>query len=939
MVPQPRLHTDGAFNKKTLFAEDKGMSLGHRSRKLLTFGLLCLPVLGWAQTIHYSYDADGRLIGKGPATAGLSVDGFSPGAGTPDMVVYIRGDGFDPVPAGNQVAFNGVVATVDRSSPSLIVAHVPTSATTGPVSVTTGGHTAASPASFVVLPAGFDPASYGGGSVIPLDDTFRTYGSLAGKRWGLTYAAASGGFISADIDLSQCSGITEAGLSYQLYGPAGQVLADGNLNTEAPTLLAPAAATAGTYVLFLSAPTAWTCPVAARVDQHVSPNDSPVHVVTSRPYQQKRLVFDYANAGAYGVASSALTTVPAGGALAMQFFGPTQTSAGLYYCGYSGYGECQGQLVYLPSGTYTAVLRPYDSRTQTIDSEFWLTDYIDGGSIEPGTTVHPVIEKPGQVVRYTFHGKQGDQPRLIETEKVLGPGGWYDVLTGRNPASECIFDNNYYCEIGGPTDPYDFAPLRYDGVYTLFYHLKSYGDQAPTGSATLTLSAPVQAQAPSSGGHADVSTSLNAQTVTMPFVVAANEDFSLSLTDVVSLPSPFYIKATVLRPDGSMLTWFDCGSYGGCYTTLQHAPPGQYTLVLERESDRTQTFSARVWRVPFVDGGTFAINSKRTVHDALPGQVTRFTVPGTAGQQLHFFMNNVALGSGSQSPFITGTNPDGGCFFDNNYYCSAGLGQNGSYDPEVLRLTGDYQLLVAIGSNGDQAPTGSMDLALSASTSITLNAGDDAHAIATTLSGQRADAFIAASAGDQFSLSLQDVASSTGRPVEADLYNPAGALLGYIYCGGYGGCAYTVRNADAGVYRLSFKAFDSDGATVSATLLKSIVVDAGLLVPGTPRVIAVNRPGNAVKLRVAGKAGESFQVSITNPLPDAHGTQASITGYGADNQCAFANNYYCSASSNGSPATIGPFAADGERDIYFYIDSKSDAAAAGSATVTLTPAN
>lgn len=915
------------------------MSLGRRSWKMLALGLMCTSGAGVAQTIQYSYDADGRLVGKGLAVAGLAVEGFAPGAGSADTMVYIRGSGFDSAAGGNQVAFNGVTAAVEKAYPNLIVAHVPTSAATGSISVTVNGHTVASSTPFVVLPQGFDPATYAGGTAIPLDDTFRSYGSLAGKRWVLSYAATSGGFISADVDISKCSGIAEGGIDYQLYGPTGELVANGKLSTEQPTLLAPAASTAGMYALFLAAPAAWSCPIAARVDSHITPNDSPIHVVTSRPYQQKRLVFDYASAGAYGVASSGLSTMPAGGALAMQFYGPTQTSAGLYYCGYSGYGECQGQLVYLPSGTYTAVLRPYDSRTQTIDSKFWLTDYVDGGVFEPGTTVHPVIEKPGQVVRYTFHAKQGDQPRLVETDKVLGSGGSYDVLTGRNPAGECIFDNNYYCEISGPVGPYDFAPLRYDGLYTLFYHLKSYGAEAPIGSATLTLSAPLQAQAPAAGAHVDVSTSLNAQKVIMPFTVEADEDFSLSLTDVVSLPSPFYIKATVLRPDGSMLTWFDCGSYGGCYTTLQHAPAGQYTLVLERENDRTETFSARVWRVPFVNGGTFQVNSKQSIHADLPGQVTRFTVPATAGQHLHFFMDNVALGSGSQSPYITGSNPDGACFFDNNYYCSAGLGQNGSYDPDVLRLTGNYQLLVAIGSNGDRAPTGSMDLALSATSTFTMNAGDDAHSIGTTLSGQRADALIKASAGEQFSLSLQDVSSSTGRPVEGDLYNPAGGLIGYIYCGGYGGCAYTVRNADAGIYRLSFKAFDSDGAKVSATLLKSAVVDGGALVPGVSRTITVNRPGNAVKLHVAGKTGESFQISISNPSPDAHGTQASITGYGADNQCAFANNYYCSASSNGSPATIGPFADDGERDIYFYIDSKSDAAAAGSATVTITPTN
>ena len=74
----------------------------------------------------------------------VSISGITPDNGPVDTPVLISGDGFDPVPANNQVSFNGVAALVTASTPTAIQTSVPEGATTGPVVVTTPNGSATS---------------------------------------------------------------------------------------------------------------------------------------------------------------------------------------------------------------------------------------------------------------------------------------------------------------------------------------------------------------------------------------------------------------------------------------------------------------------------------------------------------------------------------------------------------------------------------------------------------------------------------------------------------------------------------------------------------------------------------------------------------------------------------------------------------------------------
>jgi len=156
-----------------------------------THALVFMALLVWPVSIHadqaqYFYDELGRLVAvvdsaghvavyvydevgnllriDRPGTGGQQIGIFflAPGKALVSTSVTIRGFGFSATPSANEVKFNGVTATVVSATTDTLVATVPTSATTGPVTVTNANGIATSPQTFTVLVppiiAGIDPA-------------------------------------------------------------------------------------------------------------------------------------------------------------------------------------------------------------------------------------------------------------------------------------------------------------------------------------------------------------------------------------------------------------------------------------------------------------------------------------------------------------------------------------------------------------------------------------------------------------------------------------------------------------------------------------------------------------------------------------------------------------------------------------------------------------
>lgn len=137
---------------------------------------LALPIAAQAGQTEFFYDELGRLVGEAdgngdvsvyiydavgnllsvqrhtPAASGIGVFLLAPSSGAVGTRVEIRGFGFSPTAADNQVAFNGTAAAVLSSTNRSIFALVPAGATTGPVTVTNANGTATSSFPFTVKP-------------------------------------------------------------------------------------------------------------------------------------------------------------------------------------------------------------------------------------------------------------------------------------------------------------------------------------------------------------------------------------------------------------------------------------------------------------------------------------------------------------------------------------------------------------------------------------------------------------------------------------------------------------------------------------------------------------------------------------------------------------------------------------------------------------------
>ncbi len=143
---------------------------------LLLTSLLAYPPSLAAQQVRYEYDALGRLtlvstpegvaiyeydavgnilritVHRYRETSGpVALLAMSPDRGAPGTVVTLYGRGFATSGADNQVAFNGVAATVTAVTGTTLTTVVPPGATTGPVTLTTAQGTATSPSPFTVL--------------------------------------------------------------------------------------------------------------------------------------------------------------------------------------------------------------------------------------------------------------------------------------------------------------------------------------------------------------------------------------------------------------------------------------------------------------------------------------------------------------------------------------------------------------------------------------------------------------------------------------------------------------------------------------------------------------------------------------------------------------------------------------------------------------------
>jgi hypothetical protein len=117
--------------------------------------------------VSYSQTSSPPVTHYVGAVLAPTISGFTPTSGTVGTQVTISGSDLYVSGGPSTVAFNGAAAAVISSSPTQLIATVPSGATSGPVSVTSNGQTARSSTSFNVVSPGTNPVTLAISSASP----------------------------------------------------------------------------------------------------------------------------------------------------------------------------------------------------------------------------------------------------------------------------------------------------------------------------------------------------------------------------------------------------------------------------------------------------------------------------------------------------------------------------------------------------------------------------------------------------------------------------------------------------------------------------------------------------------------------------------------------------------------------------------------------------
>jgi len=131
--------------------------------------------------VHYRYDAAGNITAvRRLAATTLSLIDFAPRLGAVGATITIYGSGFDSVPTGNVVTFNGAPAAVVDATGTALTVLVPAAANSGKVTVSNSRGNVTSEADFVLSAdsraptiASFTPAIGTSGTQVTLADPGR----------------------------------------------------------------------------------------------------------------------------------------------------------------------------------------------------------------------------------------------------------------------------------------------------------------------------------------------------------------------------------------------------------------------------------------------------------------------------------------------------------------------------------------------------------------------------------------------------------------------------------------------------------------------------------------------------------------------------------------------------------------------------------------------
>lgn len=652
-------------------------------------------------------------VGSGAPT----LANFNPVVGNYGATVTLTGTNYDTTPINNRVAFAAAMGVVATATSTSIMVPVPSTAQTGPISVSTIQGKATSSQEFFVAPPGVVSADVQYTGRITVDGpTVVASITTANKNGLMVFDGLAGQRLSIGL-----SSVTITQFFASVYHPDGTLLVVPTLyNTSGGGLDLPVLPMTGTYTIVLDPASTYTGTVTVTLSTEVTgtitPGGAAVPITISRIGQNARYVFTGTAGQTVSLQLSAVTITsgyvslikPDGSVLA----GPTSFNTN---------GVVMDTQVLPTAGTYAILVDPYGINTGNVTLQLYNQPDITGTIAIDGATVTPTLTVPGQRARYTFTGTAGQWVNLGFTAVTIS-SNTVSLLKPDGTTLESTTINTS----GGSLDPTTTLPTT--GTYTIVVNPVGVA----TGSMTLTLTSPLTGIIALDGASVPISLTKAGQTARFTFSGSAGQWVSLGMTGVTIN----FSTVTLLNPNGTTLQSTSVNTSGGGLEPPSTLPTtGTYTIVIDPAGTNTGNITLKLMSY---FSGTLNLNGAATTSTiAIVGQNARYTFSGTAGQWVSLGVTGVTI----TSSYVSSFKPDGTAWTS----ITVGTGGGSLDPPTALPTTGTYTMTV----NPTGANTGSMTLTLSTEVTGTLTINAATTSVTISRAGQNARYTLNGTSGQQ----------------------------------------------------------------------------------------------------------------------------------------------------------------------------------------------
>ena len=775
----------------------------------------------------YGYDTRGNVLSIQRITGSpLNITAFSPQYGEPGVQVSISGSGFGTTTSANVVRFNGTSAAVLTASASQLLVMVPFNATSGKISVTTGGNTVVSTDTFNIaqlgLPpqiSGFTPTSGNPGTVVTLSGT----------------------------DLSPYPGQTTVRVN-GLFVPTTSVTSQQIVFTVPPYMGSGLISVMTAYGRAFSSGIFLAVPVGispSSVTKYPSLTSDGASQSINNTGRYAAFTFQ-GNPGDYlSLQLSAFTS--SNNALNYQVYDPTNTlvTSGTLYPGLQSIDIPKVNL----SGAYAVFFGSGFGTDQfTIKLERNQSVAVDGA--QPGFST-----LAGQSKRFWFSGTAGDKLGLGISELSLqnSTHGYVNV-TVYKPDGSLLAEVLCYITDGGCD--LDLVNLPATGTYSVLVQSPSSASEP---NMTMSFSATISHEVTgtiTAGTPLAVSLSRRGQNGRLSFSGTAGTSMALQIGGISTTPAGHGLALMVLKPDGTTLT--SAAFYGSYTFNLANLPAtGTYTLFVDPNFGATANLTSNL--ILSQNVAVAVDGSARNFSTTQGGQSAYFSFTGTAGDNLGVGISGLTEQNNVYTyNLVTVYKPDGSLLAEVLCYITYG-----GCDLDLVNLpaTGTYTVLVHSESSTNE-PSLTMSFTATVSHEVigTLTVGTP---LAVNLSrfGQNSRLGFSGTAGTAVVLAVGGISTMpTGRSIGLTVFEPNGTSLRWITSSD--GHTFILPSLPVtGTYTLFVN--PQYGATASLTVTMVPSQTVAVLVDGSSRDFSTMVGGQYGYFSFSGTAGDNLGVGIS----------------------------------------------------------------------------